>query len=467
MLQFQRAGWEASLNILWPTDFPFGFSDFHKKFWEWGSTIMPGEPAQDHIAIWGRGAGKSSSAETLAAYLGIMRRRKYVWYVCATQQAADDHILSIGELLINDPVKKYFPTMANRNIDKEGVKEGWRRNRLITSDGFAIDALGLDVAVRGKKIAKQRPDLIIFDDIDEQYDTPEITLKKTETIAKKILPSGTPYTVVVGAQNLITPTGIFARLADRKSTILTNSIINGPVPAIYGLKTDGNKIIDGTPSWPEGLGIDACQNIINQIGIGAFRAECQHDVHEIQGALWSRDMIIYKDRPSAFDDYNIGIDPAMSDSPRADDTGIYLSGLKDDLIYCLENHSGHYHPSIVKQIAYELWAKYQCEIHIETDNGGAWLIDGLAEIGVPQHMIVEQKSGGVSKRGRAAPLADLYKEEKVFHCDKFETLENQMVSWIPLPNAKSPDQLDAWVWATAKWLKPSVMPTRSYGFAWR
>lgn len=466
ILEFQLAGWETTIKTLWPTMFTKEMAPFHKRTYQWASEIMPETPTQDLINIWGRGAAKSTSAEVVTSYLGIMRRRKYVWYVSNTQSSADDHVLSISDLLMAEKVQEYFPTIANRKVDKYGNAQAWRRNRLMCESGFTVDALGLDVAVRGRKIGDQRPDFIILDDVDEKYDTPEQTQKKIDSIANKIILAGTPHTAILAVQNLITPTGIFAKFADGTNTILTDSHIDGPIPAIYNLKTNGNKIIDGTPSWPQGLGIDQCQNIINQTGLSAFLVECQHDVMQTEGALWTRDMIYYEKEPTKPDDYNIGIDPAMSDGPKADLTGIYIAALKDDKIYLVDEHSGRHHPSKTKQIAADLYWKYQCEIHIETDNGGEWLVESLVEMGIPRNKIIGEKSRGVSKRGRASPMADKAKDGHLFHCKKFETLENQMVSWVPAPNAKSPDHLDAAVWAVAKWLTPRKRSARGYGYAW-
>jgi hypothetical protein len=469
--QFQLAGWETTVRTLWPTLFPFEFADFHKRTWEWASKVMPGEPAQDRITIWSRGTGKSSTAEGICAYWGIMRRRRYVWYVCATQQAADDHITTIGDLLTDAAVQKYFPAIANRKVDMVGTREAWRRNRLITSDGFAVDAVGMDTAVRGRKIGDQRPDAIIFDDIDDKFDTPENTAKKIEAMASKIIAAGTPHTVIIGAQNLITPTGIFASFANGTNTILTDSVVDGPIPAIYDLKTNGNEIIDGRPSWPEGMSLQKCQNLINQMGLRTFMLENQHDVHQTEGALWTREKIHYSDLPANLDEYNIGIDPAMSDGPQADLTGIYLAGLKGETIYLIDEFSGRHHPSKTKQIAQDLFWKHQCEIHIETDNGGEWLIEALTqgENAIPRNKVIGEKSRGVSKRGRAQPLADkssaIAKDNRLFLCKKFEALENQMVSWVPSPTAKSPDHLDAAVWATSKWLIRRGRSARGYGYA--
>ena len=58
----------------------------------------------------------------------------------------------------------------------------WNRRIVQAANGFTVEAVGLNKAVRGQKIDWARPDLIIFDDIDEKHDTPEATKKKAEII---------------------------------------------------------------------------------------------------------------------------------------------------------------------------------------------------------------------------------------------------------------------------------------------
>lgn len=470
ILMLQRAGWETTLKTLWPDDHKYPFSQAQRKAWEYLFQIMPDTYYDPYIMVWARGSAKSTTAERATALLGALRRRKYCWYVSGTQSMADDHILSISEMLTSENMQKYFPSIANKNVDKEGVKEGWRRNRLITQAGFAIDALGIETAMRGKKLGAQRPDLIIIDDIDEQFDTPETTIKKQDALANKIIPAGTPDVVVIGAQNLITPKGMFSQFAFGTSPILKKAIINGPVPLIEDLQVEDGIIINGTSTWPEKFPIEKCQNLIDQIGVRSFMTEYQHDVHSVQGSLYTREHIHYKPLPEQIQDYNIGVDPAMSDSARADESGIYVGALgADGDLYVAESRSGRHHPSVTKQIAYDLWQKYQCEIWIEIDNGGQWLVDSLISMGIPTKQVVGVKSGGISKRGRAQPIADKasvnIENNHLWLCQKFEKLENQMVSWVPAENAKSPDHLDGMTWALSKWIQPRVQPARGYSSA--
>jgi phage terminase large subunit-like protein len=50
------------------------------------------------------------------------------------------------------------------------------------------------------------------------------------------------------------------------------------------------------------------------------------------------------------------------------------------------------------------------------------------------------------KRIRAEPIAALYEQGKVHHVGSFPELEDQMCSFLPEGNEKSPDRVDALVW---------------------
>ena len=66
-----------------------------------------------------------------------------------------------------------------------------------------MDALGLDVGSRGSKDEERRPDLIIFDDVDEKHDTLKTVAKKIDTITTSILPAGSSDCAILFIQNII------------------------------------------------------------------------------------------------------------------------------------------------------------------------------------------------------------------------------------------------------------------------
>lgn len=278
--------WEPWLRALFPRSFAT-FAPRHAAFWEWVWAIGPDSSPDPEIAVWPRGGGKTSSAETATASLGLRGNRKYALYVRDTQDRADDSVANIAALLELDTVARYYPEHAQRLVGKFGASKGWRRNRLRTAGGFTVDAIGLDTAARGVKIEDQRPDLIVFDDLDGKLDSPATTAKKIATLTTSLLPAGATTVAILGIQNLIIPDGIFTRMVDGRADYLTRRHVSGPHPAVYDLETRQevdpdsgirrDVIVHGVASW-DGQDLEVCQKNIDEWGLSAFLKEAQHDV---------------------------------------------------------------------------------------------------------------------------------------------------------------------------------------------
>lgn len=275
------------LGTLFPGYVKRSFAAHHERYWNWTWAIEPGEkPATPAIVgIWPRGGAKSTSAEMGTVALGARGKRRYALYVSGTQDQADNHVQTIGSMLESETVAKHYPSLGKRHVGKYGNSQGWRRNRLWTDTGFIIDAVGLDTAVRGLKLEDARPDLIILDDIDHLRDTVDATEKKLETIAKSILPAGSNDVAVIAIQNLIIPDGVFSRILNRKTDILGDRIMLGPIPALENLEyqeRDGMPamLTKGEATWA-GQTLEDCQRLVDLIGITGFLEECQHEVGEI------------------------------------------------------------------------------------------------------------------------------------------------------------------------------------------
>jgi hypothetical protein len=272
--------WREWLSALFPSTYSGPMAPYHADFWDWLWAIKEGEPSRPYVAVWPRGWAKSTNGEAGAVALGA-KGFKYVLYVGSKQQQADDHVQNIAARLEASTVAAMHPQLATPMVGKFGNQRAWRRNRVMTSGGFTVDAIGLDAAIRGAKLDDQRPDVIILDDVDEDSDSPDTIAKKIAAITKKILPAAAPNVVVMVLQNLVHRNGIVAQLVDGRADYLSHRIISGPHPAIVGLETEGAGkdaiITAGTPTW-ELMGLDVCQAKIGLFGLSAFKAECQHEV---------------------------------------------------------------------------------------------------------------------------------------------------------------------------------------------
>lgn len=292
----QRAplDWREWLPTMFPTYLKHGFSARHEEFWDYVWDIDPESAPDPFLGIWPRGGAKSTSAELATAALGLRRKRRYGLYVRRTQEQADTSVSNIGSLLEADTVERYYPEHAKRSVSKYGASRGWRRNRLRTAGGFTVDAVGLDTAARGVKVEEQRPDFIIFDDIDEKHDSAASTAKKIDIITTSVLPAGSPNVGVLAIQNLIIPDGVFTRLVDGRADFLARRIVSGPHPAVERLETaweadpaTGTRravIVGGAATW-EGQDLTVCQHMIDTMGLSAFKKECQHEVTDRSDSL--------------------------------------------------------------------------------------------------------------------------------------------------------------------------------------
>lgn len=208
-------------------------------------------------------------------------------YVCATQEQADQHVQAISSLLEELGV--------DRKVSKHGHSRGWRRNQLRTADDFNVAALGLDTAARGIKFDSFRPDVIVFDDVDSEEDTPKTVAKKKARITTKIIPAGSPNKAIVFVQNLIHDDSIVNQLLENRAGFLHNREIPPVEPAVIGLQVAQEidesgqqvyRVVGGKPTWL-GQDLAACELQINDQGYEDFLRESQHEVHVSQGYVFN------------------------------------------------------------------------------------------------------------------------------------------------------------------------------------
>jgi hypothetical protein len=375
--RWRAATWQdwISANFsgyLWPP-----YADYHAEFWEWAWSIEAGQPARPFVAIWPRGFAKSTSTEVACALMAGEQKRTYGLYICATQDRADDHVANVAGLLESSAFSRHYPKASQRKLGKFGNSKGWRRNRLRTASGFTLDAIGLDTAARGAKVDEDRPDFLIFDDIDGVLDAPGTVEKKITTITQSLLPSRAAHAAVLVAQNLIHEDGVVGRLADGRADFLADRIVSGPHAAIANLaieQRDGKAVIVGGDStWPA-MSILDLQRELNEIGLTAFMREKQHDVGNVEGSIFEHVAYRHCERRDVPDleVIVVWVDPAVTDTDQSDAHGIQADGrATSGDIYRLYSWEARTSPqdAIERAIlkAVELGA---ITVGVETDQGG-------------------------------------------------------------------------------------------------
>ncbi len=152
----------------------------------------------------------------------------------------------------------------------------------------------------------------------------------------------------------------------------------------------------------------------------------------------------------------IAVDPAVTHGKKSDETGIIAAGLTHEGIgVILEDLSLKGPPSLWIKTAINAYHRLKADRIVAEVNMGGDLVEGLLRTHDPSvsYKAVRASRG---KALRAEPVVSLYEQGKVWHADHFALLEEQLCSYVPGKSTKSPDRLDALVWALSE-----LMLTRS------
>jgi len=146
----------------------------------------------------------------------------------------------------------------------------------------------------------------------------------------------------------------------------------------------------------------------------------------------------------------VAVDPPASHRKGADACGIVCAGIAEDGTgYVLKDGSLEgARPGEWAARAIALWRRYEADALVaEVNQGGDMVAAVIAEVdaGVPVTSVRATRG----KWLRAEPVAALYEQGRVRHVGAFPELEDEMCDFGPngLSSGRSPDRLDALVWA--------------------
>jgi phage terminase large subunit-like protein len=145
----------------------------------------------------------------------------------------------------------------------------------------------------------------------------------------------------------------------------------------------------------------------------------------------------------------VAIDPPASDTAKANACGIVAVGLgKDERCYVIADRSAkRLSPLRWAERAVKLFHELNADRIVAEVNQGGLMVETVlrqADANVPLKL-VHAKLG---KRMRAEPVAALYEQGRVSHFGALPELEDEMCTVIE--DGRSPDRLDAMVWAVTE-----------------
>jgi predicted phage terminase large subunit-like protein len=176
-------------------------------------------------------------------------------------------------------------------------------------------------------------------------------------------------------------------------------------------------------------------------------------LEDVPGALWLRDWFD-RDRvavPPELVRLVVAIDPAMSTTAGADETGIVVAGVsRDGHAYVIDDISGRMAPNDWASRAIAAYRLHGADRIVAEVNAGGDMVQ-LTLRTVDPHVSFKAVHASRGKVIRAEPVAALYEQRKVHHVGTFATLEDQLSSFTSDFDRSragySPDRLDALVWA--------------------
>ncbi len=166
------------------------------------------------------------------------------------------------------------------------------------------------------------------------------------------------------------------------------------------------------------------------------------------GALWKRDAIDTRRVRIAPELRRIvvAIDPAVTSAADSDETGIVVVGLGlDGHGYVLADLSLKASPDTWARAAIKGFADHKADRVIAEVNNGGDLVETVLRT-VDRQVPYKAVHASRGKQTRAEPIAALYEQGKVHHVGSLPQLEDQLCTWDPSADGKSPDRLDALVW---------------------
>lgn len=173
-------------------------------------------------------------------------------------------------------------------------------------------------------------------------------------------------------------------------------------------------------------------------------------LEEVEGALWSLEMIERSRVKKAPDLVRIvvAVDPSMTAT--GDEWGVIAVGIAENRhIYVLDDASGRYSPEEGARAVVSTYDRWGADLIVgESNQGGDWLKTMLDN--VRRNLPYRKVSARRGKYLRSEPVSQLYEQGIVHHVGVFNALEDQMTTCVPGEKHGEDDRVDGLVHAATE-----------------
>lgn len=217
---------------------------------------------------------------------------------------------------------------------------------------------------------------------------------------------------------------------------------------------DGRPVPKDDYKWLKMNPIDNLENlsenymqILNNLSSAKKKRFMDGDYGSDEGALWKRAWIKYQ----AADIEHmrrivVGVDPSGSEN--GDEVGIIVVGYDGKNYFVFDDFTLNGTPKEWSDEVMLAYDKYKGDcIAAEKNFGGQMVESTITDMG-RRKVKVKLVNASRGKAVRAEPVSAMYERGNVFHVKELPALEDEMCTWKPNDeNAKSPNRIDAAVWA--------------------
>lgn len=178
-------------------------------------------------------------------------------------------------------------------------------------------------------------------------------------------------------------------------------------------------------------------------------------IQDRDDAMWTRDMVegCHIDVRPPLRRIVVAVDPPASAGRRSDACGIVAAGLDemDGVVVLADETRRAAKPADWARAAAALFHRLEADTIVAEVNQGGDMVTAVLRM-IDPALPVKAVRASRAKWVRAEPVAALYAQKKVRHAGRFPKLEDEMCDFgrNGLSDGRSPDRLDALVWAVTE-----------------
>lgn len=447
---------------------PITLSRFHIEACQIARSWIDGGRHRDAV-IAPRGSGKSTWFFLILSTWALAHlHRRYVAAYADSAAQAQQHLISFKqELDDNALLRKDHPGLVQGAKRVSGASVADRKDLYVSTNHQVFQAKGIDASTLGSKVGNQRPDLILFDDV-EPSEANYSDYQKDQRLA----------TIV----NAVFPMNLNAAVVFSGTVVMFGSIMHDLVRTV----TEEQEMEDD--SWPgwvdeEGVAVHYYPALDwdeegNPISIwpqvwstewmldgektplyrtASFQLNFQNNPRGRDDGWWTEDDFHHESLGEGATRWMLQIEPAVTDKKTSDYTGIVVTGYAPPR----RNRVGRVevvYADKVKLVGEPLrrrimkilnWYPQIRVVRIESNIGGDLWRQSLRGLSVPIQIFYSQ----LPKEVRIAQALDWYQRpgRRVLHNGVLHKLENDLIAY---PNIKHDDLVDALALAVLYFLEP-------------